>query len=173
MISKKSSTRFLKTSEQTAVLRRVAMKPFTKILTAIDFSENSECAFDYALTLATQFNAELTIIHVINEPVDLRGFYVPHISFEQLEKEIEESAVKMMETFCSTKLGTFSNYKTSIMTGIPYDEITAAAVRIDASLIVLGTHGRTGLDRILFGSTAERVVRSASCPVLTVRLPAV
>jgi universal stress protein A len=149
------------------------MKSFTKILTAIDFSENSECAFDYALTLATQFNAELTIIHVINEPVDLRGFYVPHISFEQLEKEIEESAVKMMETFCNTKLGTFSNYKTSIMTGIPSDEITAAATRIDASLIVLGTHGRTGLDRILFGSTAERVVRSASCPVLTVRLPAV
>jgi universal stress protein A len=149
------------------------MKPFTKILTAIDFSENSECAFDYALTLATKFNAELTIIHVINEPVDLRGFYVPHISFEQLEKEIEESAVKMMETFCNTKLGTFTNYKTSIMTGIPYDEIIAAAARIDASLIVLGTHGRTGLDRILFGSTAERVVRSASCPVLTVRLPAV
>ena len=149
------------------------MKPFTKILTAIDFSENSECAFDYALTLATQFNAELTIIHVINEPVDLRGFYVPHISFEQLEKEIEESAIKMMDTFCSTKLGTFSNFKTAIITGIPCDEILAAAARIDASLIVLGTHGRTGLDRILFGSTAERVVRSASCPVLTVRLPAV
>lgn len=149
------------------------MKPFTKILVAIDFSESSECAFDYALTLATQFNAELTIIHVINEPVDLRGFYVPHISFEQLEKEIEESAVKMMDTFCSSKLGTFLNYKSAIVTGIPYDEITAAAARIDASLIVLGTHGRTGLDRILFGSTAERVVRSASCPVLTVRLPAV
>jgi nucleotide-binding universal stress UspA family protein len=149
------------------------MKPFTKILIAVDFSENSECAFDYALTLATQFNSELTIIHVINEPVDLRGFYVPHISFEQLEKEIEESAAKMMETFCRSKLGTFSNYKTAIVTGIPYDEITSAAARIDASLIVLGTHGRTGLDRILFGSTAERVVRSASCPVLTVRLPAV
>lgn len=147
------------------------MKQFTKILTAIDFSESSEYAFDYALTLATQFNAELTIIHVINEPVDLRGFYVPHISFEQLEKEIEESAVKMMENFCSSKLGSFSNYKTAIVTGIPYDEITAAAARIDASLIVLGTHGRTGLDRILFGSTAERVVRSSCCPVLTVRLP--
>lgn len=147
------------------------MKPFTKILTAIDFSENSDCAFDYALTLATQFKAELTIIHVINEPVDLRGFYVPHISFDQLEKEIEESAVKMMEKFCSSRLGTFSNFETAIVTGIPYDEITAAADRIDASLIVLGTHGRTGLDRILFGSTAERVVRSASCPVLTVRLP--
>ena len=149
------------------------MKPFTKILSAIDFSENSECAFDYALILATKFDAELTILHAINEPVDLRGFYVPHISFEQLEKEIEESAAKMMEEFCRTKLGTFSNYKTVIVTGVPCDEITAAAAKIDASLIVLGTHGRTGLDRILFGSTAERVVRSAGCPVLTVRLPAV
>jgi nucleotide-binding universal stress UspA family protein len=149
------------------------MKPFTKILAAVDFSENSECAFDYALTLATQFEAELTIIHVINEPVDLRGFYVPHISFEQLEKEIEESAVSMMETFCSSKLGAFSNYTSAILTGIPYDEITATAARIGASLIVMGTHGRTGLDHLLFGSTAERVVRAASCPVLTVRLPAV
>lgn len=147
------------------------MKPFTKILTAIDFSESSDSAFDYALTLASQFNSELTIVHVINEPVDLRGFYVPHISFEQLEKEIESGAVKMMETFCHEKLGSFSNYQTVIATGIPYDEIINTATRIDASLIVLGTHGRTGLDHILFGSTAERVVRSASCPVLTVRHP--
>ena len=170
MTLKKSSTKFPKRPERAA--RRIAMQTFTKILTAIDFSENSECAFDYALTLATQFNAELTIIHVINEPVDLRGFYVPHISFEQLEKEIEESAVSMMAAFCSERLGTFTNYKTAIVTGIPYDEITATAAKISASLIVIGTHGRTGLDRILFGSTAERVVRSAICPVLTVRLPA-
>lgn len=144
---------------------------FEKILTAIDFSENSELAFDYALTMATQFNSELTIMHVINEPVDLRGFYVPHISFEQLEKEIEEGAVKMMESFCSTRLGSFSNYTTAIVTGIPYDEITRKADQIGASLIVLGTHGRTGLDHLLFGSTAERVVRSAGCPVMTIRLP--
>ena len=147
------------------------MKPFTKILAAVDFSENSECAFEYALSLAKQFNAELTLIHVINEPVDLRGFYVPHISFEDLEKEIEESALMMMEIFCNSKLESYTNYKTIITTGIPYDEITATASRIEASLIVIGTHGRTGLDHILFGSTAERVVRSAYCPVLTVKLP--
>jgi nucleotide-binding universal stress UspA family protein len=147
------------------------MKPFEKILTAIDFSENSEHAFEYALTLATQFQAELTILHVINEPVDLRGFYVPHISFEQLEKEIEESAQKMMEKFCQTKLINFTNYKTDIVSGIPYEEIIKKAEDIAASLIVLGTHGRTGLDHIIFGSTAERVVRSSSCPVLTIRLP--
>lgn len=146
---------------------------FEKILTAIDFSENSECAFEYALAMAARFDAELTIMHVINEPVDLRGFYVPHISFEQLEKEIEEGAIKMMEDFCNTRLGSFTNYKTAIVTGIPYDEITRKADEIGASLIVLGTHGRTGLDHLIFGSTAERVVRSANCPVMTIRLPAV
>lgn len=149
------------------------MKTFEKILIAIDFSENSEYAFEYALTLATQFQAELTILHVINEPVDLRGFYVPHISFEQLEKEIEEGAEKMMEKFCQTRMGDFSNYKTAIVTGIPYEEVIKKAEDTGSSLIVLGTHGRTGLDHLIFGSTAERVVRGASCPVLTIRMPVV
>ena len=148
------------------------MKPFDKILTAIDFSENSDYAFDYALTLAKQFDSQLMILHVINEPVDLRGFYVPHISFEQLEKEIEEGAEKMMAKFCSSKMGDFTNFTTSIVTGIPYEEIIRSAREAAASLIVLGTHGRTGLDHLIFGSTAERVVRGASCPVLTIRLPA-
>ena len=148
------------------------MKPFNKILTAIDFSENSDYAFDYALTLAKQFDSQLMILHVINEPVDLRGFYVPHISFEQLEKEIEEGAEKMMAQFCSSKMGDFTNFTTSIVTGIPYEEIIRSAQEAAASLIVLGTHGRTGLDHLIFGSTAERVIRGASCPVLTIRLPA-
>ena len=147
------------------------MKPFEKILTAIDFSESSDFAFDYALTLARQFQAELTVMHVINEPVDLRGFYVPHISFEQLEKEIEEGAEKMMEKFCQTRMGDFTRYTTAVVAGIPYEEILRKAAETGASLIVLGTHGRTGIDHLIFGSTAERVVRSATCPVLTIRLP--
>jgi len=147
------------------------MKPFEKILTAIDFSESSDFAFEYALTLARQFQAELTVMHVINEPVDLRGFYVPHISFEQLEKEIEEGAEKMMEKFCQTKMGDFTRYTTAVVAGIPYEEILRKAEESGASLIVLGTHGRTGIDHLIFGSTAERVVRSAACPVLTIRLP--
>jgi nucleotide-binding universal stress UspA family protein len=147
------------------------MKTFEKILTAIDFSESSDYAFEYALMLARQFQAELTIMHVINEPVDLRGFYVPHISFEQLEKEIEEGAQIMMEKFCQTRMGEFTGYQTAIVSGIPYEEIIRKAEETGSSLVVLGTHGRTGLDHIIFGSTAERVVRSASCPVLTIRMP--
>jgi universal stress protein A len=147
------------------------MKPFEKILTAIDFSDSSGHAFEYALALARQFQSELTIMHVINEPVDLRGFYVPHISFEQLEKEIEEGAAKMMEKFCQEKMGDFTGYTTAIVAGIPYEEIIRKAEETASSLIVLGTHGRTGIDHLIFGSTAERVVRSATCPVLTIRMP--
>ena len=146
------------------------MKQFDKILFANDFSENSEHAFDYALTLAKQFNSRLTIIHVINEPVDLRGFYVPHISFEKLEKEIEEGAEKMMQKFCRNKVKDFTNYETLIVAGIPYEEILKKANEEQVSLIVLGTQGRKGIDHFLFGSTAERVVRNAQCPVMTVRM---
>ena len=76
------------------------MKEFKTILFATDFSENSEYAFDYALAMARKYQSLLAIVHIINEPVDLRGFYVPHISFESLEEEIEEGARKMMEKFC-------------------------------------------------------------------------
>jgi len=147
------------------------MHTFDKILFATDFSESSEHAFEYALSLARQLRCRLKVLHVINEPVDLRGFYVPHVSFENLEKEIEEGAQKMMSTFCATRMLDFTDYSTLIVTGIPYEEILKHAQSDQVSLIVLGTQGRSGIDHLLFGSTAERVVRKALCPVLPVRLP--
>jgi len=147
------------------------MRKFDKILFATDFSESSEHAFEYALSLAQQFHCRLTILHVINEPVDLRGFYVPHVSFENLEKEIEEGAEQMMTKFCATHITDFTDYETLIVTGIPYEEILKLAEKNQVSFIVLGTQGRSGIDHLLFGSTAERVVRKALCPVVTVRLP--
>ncbi len=147
------------------------MPDFQKILFATDFSESSENAFRYALSMARQFNSRLFILHVINEPVDLRGFYVPHISFDQLEKEIEEGAQKMMDSFVSGAIGDFANYETAIVPGIPYDEIINKAVEEKVNLIITGTHGRTGLDHVLFGSTAEKVVRKSPIPVLTARMP--
>jgi nucleotide-binding universal stress UspA family protein len=147
------------------------MKKFNKILFAADFSEISEFAFDYALTLAKTFNSRLIIIHVINEPVDLRGFYVPHISFDTIEREIALSAEKMMDKFCSKNTKDYDNYDKFIVSGIPYEEILKKADEEKVDLLVMGTHGRAGIDHLLFGSTAERVVRKATCPVMTVRPP--
>ncbi len=146
------------------------MKEFKTILYATDFSESSDYAFQYAFSLSKKFSARLVVVHVINEPVDLRGFYVPHISFEKLEEEIEEGAQKMMEKFCRTHIKDYDNYETFIVPGIPYDEIIKKATETSADLIVMGTHGRTGLDHVLFGSTAEKVVRKSPVPVMTIRI---
>ena len=143
---------------------------FKTILFATDFSENSDHAFEYAFTLAKQFDSKLVIVHVINEPVDLRGFYVPHISFEKLEEEIEQGAWKVMEKFSKTKLGDYVNHECFVVPGIPYDEIIKKANEVGASLIVMGTHGRAGFDHVLFGSTAEKVVRKSPIPVMTIRI---
>lgn len=145
------------------------MKDFKTILFALDFSQSSDYAFQYALSLARKYQARLLIVHIINEPVDLRGFYVPHISFEKLEQEIEEGAKKMMEKFCREQLGDYGNYETFLLPGIPYDEIIKKAEEQSADLIIMGTHGRTGLDHVLFGSTAEKVVRKSAIPVMTIR----
>lgn len=143
---------------------------FDTVLYATDFSESSEHAFQYALTLAKQFDSQLVIIHVINEPVDLRGFYVPHISFDKLEEEIEEGAKKVMDKFCRTHLGDYEKFESFVVPGIPYEEVIKKAEEIDAKLIVMGTHGRTGIDHVLFGSTAEKVVRKSPIPVMTIRI---
>lgn len=146
------------------------MKKCDTILVAVDFSDSSVNAFQMALSMARKFEAKLVLLHVINEPVDLRGFYVPHISFEKLEEEIEEGAKKMMESFCRQNIVDFDNYESLIVPGLPYEQIIEHAGEKGADLIVLGTHGRTGLDHVLFGSTAEKVVRKSPYPVLTVRL---
>lgn len=143
---------------------------FKTIVFASDFSDGSDFAFQSALSLARKYDGKLIVIHIINEPVDLRGFYVPHISFDKLEEEIEQGAEKLMEKFCRTHMQDFSNYESYVLPGIPYDEIIKKSVEFNADLIVLGTHGRTGLDHVLFGSTAEKVVRKSPIPVMTIRV---
>lgn len=145
------------------------MKQIQTILFATDFSESSEEAFAYALSFSRSFNARLFLLHVISEPVDMRGFYVPHISFDSLESEIISSAKKMLSDFCSLRLKDTDNFVFDVVSGVPFEKIIAVAEQERADLIVVGTHGRGGLDHLLFGSNAEKIVRKSSVPVLTVR----
>jgi len=146
------------------------MNQIKNILFATDFSESSDFAVRHALLFAKTFNARLYILHVVNEPVDLSGFYVPHISFEKLEEEIAEGARKMMEKFCTTHVRDFDAYETMVISGVPFTTILDKAAEVKADMIIMGTHGRTGLDHVLFGSTAEKVVRKSTIPVLTIRI---
>ncbi|MEW6052363.1 MAG: universal stress protein [Nitrospirota bacterium] len=141
------------------------------ILFPTDFSDGASQALKYAVDMANRYGAKLHIIHVIYDIAKASGWYVPHISVDQMYKEIEEGAKKELERFGVEELSGVKNLERSVIMGVPHEEIVNYANKNKIDLIVIATHGRKGIDRILFGSTAAQVVRFAPCPVLTVRLP--
>lgn len=146
---------------------------FKKILFCTDFSENSHWAFTYALHLAKTNKSNLLILHVTPES-DRNEYLALYLSEEKI-KELRASQKKGIEQDMKInylkKMKGFKNYKVLFKVGVPFYEIIQIAKKESMDLIIMGTHGRTGLDHILFGSTAEKVVRKSPCPVLTVRLP--
>ena len=141
------------------------------ILFPTDFSEGSSQALQYAVDMAKRYGAKLYVIHVIYDIAKATGWYVPHVSMDEMYKDIQEGAKKELERFGVEELSGVKDVERSVMTGVPHEEIINFASTNKIDLIIMGTHGRKGIDRILFGSTAAQVVRYAPCPVLTVRLP--
>lgn len=142
------------------------------ILFPTDFSEGSSVALEYAIDLAKHYNAKLYLIHVIYDLVKVAGWYVPHVSVDQMYKDLEKGAQKEIERFGLEEMRGLKGIERSVIRGIPHEAIVKFAKENKVDLIVMGTHGRKGVGRILFGSTAAQVVRFAPCPVLTVRAPA-
>ena len=141
------------------------------ILFPTDFSEGSAEALKYAVEFANRYGAKLYVLHVIYDVAKASGWYVPHVSMDAIYKDIQEGAKKELDNFGVNELGGLKNIERIVQTGVPYQEIMNCAVKNKIDIIIIGTHGRTGIDRILFGSTAAQVVRNAPCPVLTVRIP--
>ena len=142
-----------------------------RILYATDFSEGASHALPYAVDLAKQYNAKLYILHVVYDFVEATGIHVPHISHDELYKELNPWVMKEMDKCSIEATRGFQNVEKVVLKGIPYEEIIKFANNEKIDIIVIGTYGRSGLERLIFGSTAERVVRSAPCAVITVRIP--
>jgi nucleotide-binding universal stress UspA family protein len=147
------------------------MMEIKSILFPTDFSEGSSQALQYAVDMTKKYGARLYVVHVIYDIAKATGWYVPHVSMDQMYKDIEEGAKKELERFGVEELSGLKNLERSVVMGVPHEEIINFAKKNKIDIIVMGTHGRKGIDRILFGSTAAQVVRFAPCPVLTVRLP--
>ncbi len=143
----------------------------SRILFATDFSEGSSQALPYATDIARQYSAKLFLIHVIYDVVKSAGWYVPHVSVDEIYHDMEKRARAELEKNLTEDMRGMKDFEYVVLRGIPYEEIVKFAADNKIDLVVLGTHGRKGIDRMLFGSTAEQVVRNAPCPVLSVRIP--
>jgi universal stress protein A len=142
------------------------------VLHPTDFSEPSKHALKYAVAFAEEFHAKLYVLHVIEEISSALYFdmlQAPPLA--QLMVDIENQARKALEDILPADVRSRIETEYLIRKGVPFLEIIRCAEQMQMGVIVLGTHGRTGLKHALFGSVAEKVVRKAPCPVLSVRHP--
>jgi nucleotide-binding universal stress UspA family protein len=151
------------------------MVKFDHILVPTDFSKFSKYALDYAITIANTFGAKITLIHITNEKelVALQqvSTYFEPGKLEELMKQRESEDQKQLDGFIPPELKKGITVETIHPVGIPFVEIIKTAREKAVDLIVIATHGRSGLSHMLFGSVAEKVVRKSTCPVLSIRPP--
>ena len=147
------------------------MEMIKKILVPIDFSDYSKKALQYTVKLAKTFNAELFLVYVIEPMVYPADLSMGQMVIPQSEVNLSEKANTELEELATNEIGDSLKYNIFIKTGKPFMEIIETATEVDADLIIIATHGHTGVEHLLFGSTSEKVVRKAPCPVLTLREP--
>lgn len=146
------------------------MKRVRRIVHPTDFSRASSAAFAKAVELAKENRAELLLVHVLLPPTPFIGDgYVVPKTYEELEAAARRGAQRELARLLAKAKSAKAQAKAVLLEGVPHDRITRLARARRADLIVMGTHGRTGLGKFFLGSVAERVVAGASCPVLTVR----
>jgi universal stress protein A len=137
-----------------------------RILVPVDFSDPSDQALRYAIRFAQHFGGEITLLHIVQPSVPPYPEVAPY--FDYTEEELE-NAEKAMQTLVARPMLKSCPLQTALRTGLAAHEIVEAARELDSDLIVIATHGYTGWKHFCIGSTTERVVRTAPCPVFVVR----
>ena len=145
-----------------------------KVITVpVDFSENAQIIAESAAYVAGTFKAELHFIYVVQNFEDYSGFIVPPVNLPTIEQDIFKSAQERMEQFMEenaalcTEKGVEKTFS-EVLIGDVGEEILDYSDKVDTDLIIMGTHGYKGLERIMFGSIADKVVKTSSCPVMTI-----
>jgi nucleotide-binding universal stress UspA family protein len=146
----------------------------TRILVPVDFSGHAERAFEYAAMLGRQFDASLELVHVVDAYSSASwGSEVCNPNIQELMEDLIADAHDRLRHIRDLAATEGDRVELAVLTGPPAQAIVDRAEIGSCDLIVMGTHGRTGIAHALMGSVAERVVRSAGCPVITVRQTAV
>jgi nucleotide-binding universal stress UspA family protein len=146
------------------------MKRIRRILHPTDFSSASRPAFERALGLARDSRAELVILHVMAPVIPVVGEgYIPPQTYEAIDTAARKSAQKKLDALAARARNAGVRARPLLLEGTAHERIVSAAKAQRVDLIVMGTHGRSGLARLFIGSVASRVVSAAPCPVMTVR----
>jgi nucleotide-binding universal stress UspA family protein len=144
------------------------MSQVKKILVPIDFSENSKKILQHAVAEAEKSDATIMVAYVVEGLEKYSALSVPHISFEELGKDLMKSAENKMERFLYENLDESLRHESKVLYGEITEQLTSLAKSEGIDMIVIGTHGFKGLEKILFGSVAEKVTKTAPCPVVTI-----
>ncbi len=139
------------------------------ILVPIDFSVHSKNALKYAIPLAEQFGASLHLVFVVEPTVYPADLGFGQVVLPGIEEELREKGAEELQALIDREIGSRVRATSVVRTGSPHQEILNEAEEKKVDLIVVATHGHSGVEHMLFGSTADRIVRHAKCPVLTIR----
>ena len=144
------------------------MKQINKILFPIDFASHFESLLPWVSTFAKKFDATVYVLFVAQDLANFATFYVPHGNIEAFQQQAVESARKRMAAAVEEFFKNFPKLETRVELGSPAEKILELAKKEQVDMIIMGAHGRKGLDRAIFGSVANKVVKGAPCPVLTI-----
>ncbi len=142
-----------------------------KILFPTDFSDFSSYAATFAVSFSSDYAATLYVLHVVESAIDVTDMLSHSASIGELTGQVEQQAREELENAATPDVLASVRVEFVCRKGKPFVEIIGFARENDIDLIVMGTHGRSALESALIGSTAEKVVRKAPCPVFTVRKP--
>lgn len=142
-----------------------------KVLVPVDFSDYSKSSLRYAVNFAKLFNAEIYLIYVLEPVVYPPDFSMGQIAIPSVDFEIDKRALEELTNLAKKEIPPHVKSHVVVKSGKPFVEIIETAVSEDIDLIIIATHGHSSIEHVLFGSTAEKVVRKAPCPVLTLREP--
>ena len=137
-----------------------------KIALPVDFTDISPIIAKYAKELGKKLDAEIVVIYIVEDLSSYEGLYIDTATVAEVENKLIDGAKESMKDFINQYFSDYPKVKTIIEKGEVIEKILEVSEKEGADLIVIGTHGRKGLDKILFGSVAEGVVKKASIPVL-------
>lgn len=144
------------------------MKEFKNILFPVDLSESSEKLVPFVQAMATKFNSKINILFAARVFEHFASIYVPYPSINQFEEEVIKGGEKRLYEFADEHFHEFDHKKITVAAGDASEEIIKYTKEHLIDLVIMGTHGRKGMDKIIFGSVAERVVKTAAVPVMVI-----